>query len=160
MKITFYLAIALFIGYILGTILRFEKIPKSISDTHYMWKEIGYPYMFTAVMWVLAFLVLMYWVDVTPDKLKPLPFLSMSGLGFVGGACAFKETLTKGTHFTAAAIWAIFAILYFVLTQNYISILLGATTGIVGLILNRFKNFTFWAECACVAMMIFGIYMI
>ena len=159
MEILFYLAVALFITYIMTTIIYFKKVPKSISDTYYQWKKEGYSYLFTTVMWSLTFLVLPYWVTIAPNALKFIPFLSISGLGFVGGACAFKETLTQETHYVSAGVWAFFALLYFALTNNWEAIVIGAGIGAVGWLLNKAKNLTFWSEIAVVIAMMLGLFM-
>lgn len=160
MKALFFIPVVLIIAYLATTIAKFG-IPKSISDTHYLWKEKKYcRYLFTFIMWAVGLPIMIYWVEVSKPMLQCLPFLSISGMLFVGGACAFKETLTKEVHYCSAAVWAAFALLYFILTQSWEAILAGAIFGVVGLSLNNIKNHIFWAECACIVMMIVGIYLI
>lgn len=157
MEVFFYLATVVFIVYIVATLVKFS-VPVSISKSHYLWKDAGYPYLFTTVMWTIAISTSMYWVDIAPNALKCVPFLSMTGLLFVGGACAYKETLTDRTHYISAGIWAFFALLYFAL-QLPISILIGAIIGSIGLLGDEKRNITFWLEIAVVATMLFGLFM-
>jgi hypothetical protein len=81
---------------------------------------------------------------------------------FVGGACAKNETLTRGVHFTAAGIWAGFALLYFALLGNWTAIIAGAASVLVAIIADweRRKHYIFWLECAVVLTMIIGISML
>lgn len=158
MKLLFFIPVIIMTCYLSATIGYFG-IPKSISDTYYLWKDKKYcRYLFTFVMLAVGLPVMIYWISMSKETLQCLPFLSVSGMCFVGAACAFKETLTKEVHYASAGVWAAFAVLYFVLTQSWISILLGAVIGLLGYMLNCNKNFTFWAELACVIMMIAGIY--
>lgn len=157
--VIFYLAaVGIILTYLILTIRKFDKVPVSISDTYYMWKSIGLPWMFTSTMWLTGILILIYWV--TKSELYScqfLSFLSVSGMLFVGGACMFKETLTKEVHYTSAGIWAGSALLFFIVNNLYDPIFVGLVFGIVGWVLNKCKNSTFWAEIACVVMMIIGI---
>lgn len=157
MKLLFIIPVAIILIYLIVTITIFD-IPKSISDTYYLWKDKKHcKYLFTFVMWSVGIPIMIYWINISKPILQFLPFLSVSGMCFVGAACAFKETLTKEVHYSSAAIWAISALLYFILTQNWISIIIGISVGVIGYIINSRKNYTFWLEMACVIMMICGI---
>lgn len=163
MKAMFFAAVLVIVAYLAYTIFAFNRIPKSISDTYYQWSERGAKYLFTAVMWTIVALLLPYWLVVSPNNLQFLPFLSMSGLGFVGGACAFKETLTDSVHYTSAGLWAGSALLYFILMGNWTAVIAGGVFGLItcgATIIRNTRHFTFWVECACIVMMMVGIYMI
>ena len=159
MKALYYIAVAEIVAYLALTIFRFKKIPKSISDTYYQWSQVGNRFLFTAVMWAVGLPILIYWLSVSKtDLLQCCAFLSICGMLFVGGASAFKETLTKAVHFTSAGIWAFFAVLYFVLVGYWIALTCGgAVFFLVALILDN-RHFTFWAEVACIVAMIVGIF--
>jgi hypothetical protein len=157
MKALYFFAVALIVSYLATTIFTFG-VPKSISDTHYLWKSKGWSYLFTFVMWFTGVPVLIYWVYVSPEKLQFIPFLSISGMCFVGAACAFKEHLTAAVHYTSAGVWASFAVLYFILVHDWIAISAGVVTFILMALFIGRKHFTFWAEIACVITMIIGIY--
>lgn len=51
MELLYWIPVVLIIGYIVTTCAIFDQVPKSISDTHYMWKEKGLKHLFTFVMW-------------------------------------------------------------------------------------------------------------
>lgn len=159
MKALYYFPVALITAYLVITILAFGRIPKSISDTYYQWKDKPHcKFLFTFVMWLTGFPILIYWISVTKEPLQFIPFLSISGMLFVGAACAFKETLTRGVHFTSAGIWSFFALLYFVLVKDWTALLSGAIIFVlVALVADR-KHFTFWAEVSCIAVMMIGIF--
>lgn len=154
----YYAAVALMTAYLLLTIWRFKKVPKSISDTYYQWAEVGTKYLFTFVMWAVGILILIYWVSKAElCKCQFLAFTSVSGMCFVGAACAFKETLTRATHFTSAGIWAASALLFFIINGMFMPIMVGGIAGLIALFSDKFNHYTFWAELACVIMMIVGI---
>jgi len=158
MKALYFIACAEILIYLALTIINFG-IPKSISDTYYQWKEKGFEYLFTFVMWATGIPLLIYWVDIAPNAAKFLPFLSVSGMCFVGAACAFKKNLTAEVHYTSAAIWATAALVFFIVMQNWGAIIVGATFGFITCmtaIAKKSKTLTFWLECACVLMMIVG----
>lgn len=157
MKALYFFAVALIVSYLAATIFTFG-VPKSISDTHYLWKSKGRDYLFTFVMWFTGIPVLIYWISVSPEKFQFIPFLSISGMCFVGAACAFKEHLTAAVHYTSAGVWAFFATLYFILVHDWIAISAGVVTFILMALFIGRKHFTFWAEIACVITMIIGIY--
>ena len=159
--ILYYSAVAIILSYLAMTIVKFREIPISISDTYYMWKEVKKDWLFTLVMWVTAILILVYWVSRAEFyRCQFLPFLSVSGMAFVGGACMFKETLTKAVHYTSAGVWASGAVLFFLINSMYVPMIVGLMFGFAGWMLNKRENHTFWAEMACVVMMIYGIWLL
>ena len=150
-------------AYLAATIAVFGGIPQSISQTYYLWRANGVKFLFTFVMWIVGILTVIYWISRCEgryDNYQFLPFLSVSGMCFVGAACAFKETLTRATHFAAAGVWAASAIAFFAIIGDWPSIVIGAVGGLFGYVSDRFKNLTFWAEIAVVLMMFVGLYVL
>ena len=127
MKALYFFAVATIVAYLIVTVMTFG-IPKSISETHYLWKGKGRDYLFTFIMWAVGLPILIYWVSVSKPSLQFIPFLSISGMCFVGAACAFKEHLTAAVHYTSAGVWAFFATLYFVLVHDWVAISAGVIT--------------------------------
>lgn len=160
MKAIYYIAVAEIIAYLALTIFRFKKIPKSISDTYYQWSQVGNRFLFTFVMWTVGFAILIYWISVSRTNLQWCAFLSISGMLFVGGACAFKETLTKAVHYASAGVWAFFALLYFALVPDWAAIIAGAAVFFIVALLIDNRHFTFWAEVAVIVAMIGGIFVL
>lgn len=158
MKALYFIACAEIIIYLALTIFTFKCIPKSISDTYYQWKSKGIDSLFTFIMWTVGMAILIYWISLAPNALKWMPFLSISGMFFVGGACAFKQELTDIVHYTSAGIWAFFAVLFFLIMKDYVALVSGlAVFFLIALIADK-KHYTFWAEVACIVMMMIGIY--
>ena len=157
----YYAVVAIITAYLLLTITKFREVPPSISETYYLWKSVGKDWIFTTMMWIIGFSILVYWVSVAKNyNCQFLTFLSVSGMCFVGGACMFKQTLTKEVHYTSAALWAISATLFFIVNKMFEPIIVGGMFGFTGWMLNKRNNFTFWAELACVIMMIIGIWLL
>lgn len=152
----YFLAIGVFITYIVTTCLYFTAIPKSISETYYMWQDRGVGYIFTLFMFACSFLFVLPWIEVSEPYTECLAFISCGALMFVGAAAQFKERLTNVVHYTSAGVWAVSAIIWTILNDVYISILVGLIYGLVFWAVSR-KSFTFWAEFACVMMMICAI---
>ena len=151
-------ALSIIAVYIAATIAIYGEIPISISNTYYIWREkFGFRLLFSFVMWAVGILVVIYWESKCAGRYEWLPFLSVAGMGFVGAASAYKETLTAGTHYTAAAIWAGSAIAFFALIGDWPSIVAGLLFGAACFACNRFRNLTFWAEISVVMMMFVGL---
>lgn len=159
MKLLYYIPVVEIVAYLITTIIVFGGIPKSISDTFYQWKDKPHcRFLFTFVMWTVGLPIMIYWISVSKQSLQFIPFLSICGMLFVGAACAFKESLTKEVHFSAAGVWAFFAVLYFVLVQDWVAIICGGVTFVLMALFIGRKHFTFWAEVACIVTMMVGIY--
>ena len=157
--IIFYLvAVTLILAYLGYTIIRFREIPVSISNTYYMWKDLKMEWLFTFTMWIVAIAIAVYWLtEAELYRCQFLCFTSVAGMGFVGGAAMFKETLTKATHYISAGLWAGSAILFFAINGMFLPLWIGTMAGLVGLISNKWENTTFWLEIAVIVAMIFGI---
>lgn len=158
LSIFYYSAVVVILAYLIATIIKFREFPPSISETYYIWKSVGKEWLFTMMMWFVGLTILIYWISVAKlYRCQFLPFVSVAGMCFVGGACMFKETLTKEVHYTSAGLWALGATLFFAINQMYYPIVIGLVCGLLGLLANKLRNFTFWAEMACVVQMIVGI---
>lgn len=161
LMVFYYSAVAIILAYLVATIIKFREFPPSISETYYIWKGVGKEWLFTMVMWIVGISILIYWVSEAKFyRCQFLSFLSVAGMCFVGGACMFKQTLTKEVHYTSAGIWALSATLFFAINQMYYPMVVGLGFGLLGWLLNRRLNFTFWAEMACVIQMIVGIWLL
>lgn len=162
MIVLMHIAIVVFVVYAVITISKFG-IPKSVSDTYYLWKESGKGKWYTETIFIITlflvgFLPLPYWVEVSPTNIQFLPFLSCSGLVFVGAACAFKQELTKSVHYASAGVWAVGNIVWNVVCGNWIGILSGLVVALAGMVINRSNNL-FWLEIGCVVIMIIGFFL-
>jgi hypothetical protein len=152
----FLTAVCVFATYIIATTIIFNEIPKSISETYYMWQRRGMGYIFTLFMFLCAFLLSVPWLSCSDTYTECLAFLSCGAMMFVGAAAQFKERLTNVVHYTSAGVWAVSAIIWTIINDVCISILVGLIYGLVFWAVSR-KSFTFWSEFACVMMMICAI---
>ena len=96
-------------------------IPSSLSATFYLWndKKNKLGYIFTGMMFMVAFLLVPAWIEITEvitpwsHYLTVLPFLGAASIAFVGAAPAFRDcTLENKVHMVAAALAAIFSLLW------------------------------------------------
>lgn len=154
--IQYILTITLFMSYIITSIVKFG-IPKSISDTYYLWKMYNIGYLFNFIMVSCGFLLATVWIPAEPSKFQFLPFLACAGMMFVGTASAFKESLTKTVHFTGAYVWGIATVIWLLLVGSYESILIGLGCSLVGYLVQR-NNLTFWIEMVVVIAMLIGLF--
>ena len=134
--IAFYiLSLVVFTAYVAAILGRYG-VPTSISESYYLMpKKYGGPF-FNGFCLLAAVPLLVFWLDLSPEKWQFLVFLSCAPLTFVGAAGAFKEIdLTGKVHFVSAGASALFSQLWIVLNTRWwiASLILLA----LALILNR-----------------------
>lgn len=154
--ILFIIASLLFIVYLTTTIFIFG-IPKSISDTYYLWKGRKCSVVFPIVILISGLGMMIPWINNSPDIIQFLPFLSCGGMLFVGTAAAFKEKLTHTVHFIGAYIWAGCALIWFMIMNYWLYIGIGLICGLIGFSVQRFKNKIFWLEISVVITILVGL---
>lgn len=102
------MALTLFIGYIAAALFIFREIPRSISDTFYMYNDVApkLGYIFTAFMTIEAFLIASPMTALgTFEWWQFLGFLCPAGLAFCGCAPLFKgDKFVKRVHFSGAIL--------------------------------------------------------
>ncbi len=140
----------LFIAYLVYTLFTFG-VPTSLSDTYYLFneKKKGLGILFTLLMWLMTFTLVISMIEITNDNIEFLPFLCIMGIGFVGAAPLFKSNYQVKIHFTGAALSAITAIIWlFVQFPDYYTVLLANTLLALGLIVvfKKSKCYLFFAE--------------
>lgn len=99
------------------TMVAMYDVPASLSETFYLLNDErkGYGYFFTAMMWLVAFLLLPAWVGIS-DRLgalecTPVAFASVASICFVGAAPAFRNLgMESNVHSFAAKLAAFFAL--------------------------------------------------
>ena len=112
------LVIALILCYCFCVINLFGRIPRSLSETAYMFG--GYrSYIFTAVCFSCGMGLLPVLFSLTPDHLTFLPFIFCLGLFFAGLTPAFRDIkLERRIHYVSAIISFSVFMLYVVLCMN------------------------------------------
>lgn len=104
-----------------GVVIGNFGIPSSLSASFYLWnglkKNLGY--IFTGMMFVMAFCLMPGWLEITEvisswsHYLTVLPFLGAGSIAFVGAAPAFRDCkLESKVHMVSAACAAVFSLLW------------------------------------------------
>ena len=101
------------------TMVAMYDVPASLSETFYLLNDErkGYGYFFTAMMWVVAFLLLPALIGIS-DRLgawecycTPIAFAAVASICFVGSAPAFSNFgMESKVHSVAAKLSAFFAL--------------------------------------------------
>ena len=102
-------------------VLRKFGVPSSLSSSFYLLdgvkKNLGY--IFTGMMFTMAFSLLPGWLELTEvvsswsKYLTALPFFGAASIAFVGSAPAFRDfTLENKVHMVSAAAAAVFSLLW------------------------------------------------
>jgi hypothetical protein len=100
-------------------VLIYFKVPSSLSASFYLWnnKKSKLGYIFTGMMFIITFLLLPAWIEITKvitpwsHYLTVLPFFGASSIAFVGAAPAFRGcTLENKVHMVAAGCAAAFSL--------------------------------------------------
>ena len=152
------IALALFILYV-GVAISNFGIPKSISNTYYLYEEKakGLGYLFTAFLWIEAFLIVSVMIDMGDGSpWQFVGFLCPSGLAFCGCAVLSenKGTLEGHVHYFGAYLGAIAGVVWcciFIDAKSVLTELLGLSGLFVGCALRTQtlrSSFTFWLELA------------
>lgn len=97
-------------------------IPKSLSDTYYLWKERnGRGWLFCLMMYAVVTLMMPAWITISEGSdFQFLAFLAPAAIAFVGTAPRFKDTnLENHVHMTSAYLAAAFALAWVALVTPY-----------------------------------------
>lgn len=97
-------------------------IPKSLSDTYYLWKSRnGRGWYFSLMMYAVVALMMPAWITMSEGSdFQFLAFLAPAAIAFVGTAPRFKDTtLENHVHMTSAYLAAAFALAWVALVTPY-----------------------------------------
>jgi hypothetical protein len=97
-------------------------IPKSLSDTYYLWKvRNGEGWLFSLMMYSVVALMMPAWITMSEGSdFQFLAFLAPAAIAFVGTAPRFKDTtLENHVHMTSAYLAAAFALAWVALVTPY-----------------------------------------
>lgn len=139
-------------------------IPKSLSETFYLWnsKKSGLGYIFTGMMFSMAFTLVPAWMELGEvisswsTYLSPLIFFTCAAIAFVGAAPAFRGcVLESKVHTIAAMIAAVCAITWCLAVCwqiMYVPLLTAGVVAVIGWLTKSWKKASvYWLE-----MMAFG----
>lgn len=144
----------IFIIYLISTICVFKTVPKSLSETYYMYqnKKKGLEWLFPFLILIMVATLMPSWIELSEgSNWQFLSFLCPASLLFVGAAPAFRSCdIESKVHTYAATLSAIFGLLWIILFISYgIWIILGSVLVILVLSLSTKtlkSSFTFWIE--------------
>ena len=104
-------------------ILKYKKIPVSLSETSYMLGGLK-RYWFTAYCVATVFLALPCLLNIVPECLTFLPFLMCGGMLFAGVSPLFKEGLDKPVHYISSIFSFIVFLIFTVLIMGWVYLLI------------------------------------
>lgn len=128
-------------------------IPKSLSDTYYLWKEHnGKGWYFSLMMYAVVALMMPAWITMSEGSdFQFLAFLAPAAIAFVGTAPRFKDTtLENHVHMTSAYLAAAFALAWVALVTPYwVSIpVYACLMAMNAIITSSYRtSLVYWLEC-------------
>lgn len=154
-------SLVIFLAYNIGIIVKFG-VPRTLSQSYYLLEEQkkGLGWIFTAMMWSMAGLLLPGWLEVGglisnwSVYFRFLPFLTVAGLMFVGAAPAFRSIgLEPIVHDVSAKVAAGAALIWCLVVcwqVMYIPLSMMAITALVAWLTKTWKSAAgYWVEMLC-----------
>lgn len=140
------IAITIIALYLCAMIYTGRQIPESISQTVYVQPRKG-QWLFTIVMWSVAFLLIPQLMQISTDNTRFLAFLAMGGILGVGASpLVVKEKNTF--HYVCAAVSGIASQLLVALNQPLLLLVWFWYVGYTLLAKDGSKNM-FWVQFSC-----------
>lgn len=144
MDILIYIAIFITIVYNCYIIIRYKKIPESLSETSYLLGG-NKRYWFTGYCFIICILLLPILFEITVDSLLFLPFLICGGLSFAGCSPLFREGLDKPVHYTFSILAFVCYICYMIFCMGW-TWLIGYLVLLLILYFIKKSSLIYWAE--------------
>ena len=137
-------------------IVKYKKIPESLSETSYLLGG-NKRYFFTVYCIIVCLLLLPILLEITPTNYQIIPFIFCGGLSFAGCSPLFREGLDRIVHYSSA--YAAFGayVIYMIFCMN-LWWLIGYFIILGILCVIKWKSYVFWAEM--LALMEICIYII
>jgi len=151
--ITICCAIIVLLAYIVCLCYRGGGVPSSLSATVFDLPT-GWRWLWTVVIYVVAFLCVPHYIEVTGENTQFLAFIAIAALAFVGAAPLVKDKteLAYKVHCGAAVVCGVCSQLVLAFNLPVLSFLLvfwlafDVFTKLQG---NKWPTKTFWAEMVC-----------
>ena len=147
MSVLPYISFATFIAYILWICVAFG-VPESISETYYILerRRKGRGLIFTIWCWIVALLLLPYWLEISSENTQFLAFFAALGLCFVGAAPRFRSYgMERTTHFIGAVMSGACSLMLLLWAGAGIYPLATLSAFAIPIFINR-ENWLFWLE--------------
>jgi len=170
--LAYFISLALFVGYIATVMIKFG-VPKSLSETYYLFKFGKVWFWIWSVSVVIPLLI--FWFEKTSGtNFQFLVFFGCAALIFVTTAGDFKDKTHERAHYIFAACCALFSQMALLIYAPWLMIpvalfvfvgcfILGFLSGIYrdGAGLAKWKNsHIFWLEMACFINVYIGLTLI
>ena len=140
------IASIIMVTYTVAMSIAIKGIPESISATVYQFSK-KWEWVFTIVMWLVAFLIVPKLMEISSDGTRFLAFFSVAGiLGIGASPLVAKEKNTF--HYVCAAVSGIASQLLVALNQPLLLLLWFPYIGYTLLAKDGSRNF-FWVEVSC-----------
>jgi len=155
MTTTFFLAVLILLSYTIFLIVKFGVLP-SFSDSWYKLEDLGFGWLFQAVLWSVSMLMLMTMLDLTVGVWwQFVSFFVAAPLMFVAAAPDFKTGgLATNTHKYAAILSGIASIVWVILASTSIAPNAWMNIPVMSMAMalcyyaNKQQNGLWWAEYA------------
>lgn len=132
------LSIVIYILYTSYTYIKYS--PSCISETYY---HIRRKDLFTLWLVIVSFLIFPSWVEISPENIQFLPFLSVIFLSIVGISPKYLDEDRK-VHIVSALLTSTISLIWSAFCVQYmIPIVLGIA---IILLIMKPKNLLFWVE--------------
>lgn len=112
------LVILLTILYNSYILIKYHKIPESLSETSYLLGG-NKKYWFTGYCFAIGFLLLPVLFNITTNCLLVLPFITCGGLMFAGCSPLFKDGLDKPVHYVGSILAFIAYVCYMIFCMGW-----------------------------------------
>lgn len=96
------------------------NLPISLSDTYYILERKKFGWIFQLLLLIVSSLILVDWINSTPNSYQFLPFLSISSVLFVAVSPRFLEKFEGKVHYCSAGIAVAAAFVWCLLNEHVI----------------------------------------
>ena len=144
MLILIIVSIAITVLYNSYIIIKYKKIPESLSETSYLLGG-NKRYWFTGYCFIISFCLLPVLFTITSNNFLFLPFIFCGGLLFAGGSPLFRSGLDKPIHYIFSYLAFAAYIFYMIFCMGWIW-LIGYLIVLGILCAIKWKHYVYWAE--------------
>ena len=138
-------SLAIMLCYLGFVLIRFG-IPKSISETYYLFGKYGW--LLQATLMAVAFMVMPELIERSSEDTQFLAFLACSGLAFVGAAPLFKNDLEGKVHYVGAAMCCGGLVLWQLFNSTWVVPVICFGAVLIPMLMN--KKYIWWLEIATI----------
>ena len=124
-------------------IIKYKRIPESLSETSYMLSDKRY--LFTIYCLLVSFLIMPEMLELTPEQYQFLPFIFCAGLMFAGASPLFKTGMDRYVHYISAYT-AFIAFIFYIILCLPITYIISYIILMIILCLWKYKCYVYFGE--------------